>query len=139
MKKTYKLTNKTYPIIPIPHDCVIKEFIIKEYELDLVFGEDLGEYDYTRLYYPNAKTLIMRFISNEKLIIDVYKVIDEEEHGRSWKIQLEDNILNSFKGKEVWYLYHWIGPGMIIKIFNYEDLVEYYIEINCDMVITEWN
>ena len=139
MKKTYKLTNKNYPIIPTPHDCIIKEFIIKEFELDFVFGEDLGEYDYTRLWYPNAKTLTMRFMSNEKIAFDVYEVLDEDNKIGSMKIQKEDNLLNSFNGKEIWYLYHWIGPGMIIKIFNYEELKHYYIEINCDMVITEWD
>lgn len=73
MKKSFCLSKDLFPIIPVPHDGVIKSIHIEKQCLVFDFDDDISSYDSVAYWFPQAKTLTIRYHFSEDLFYSIYK------------------------------------------------------------------
>lgn len=59
--ETYHLDEASLPVIPVPHDCVVKRITVEGRTLVFRFEEDIAQHESIQQYRPNACSLTMRF------------------------------------------------------------------------------
>lgn len=61
MIEQYKLDGDTYPLLPCPHDCEIKEVKYDDSFLTIVFEDDISQHDSIQHIRPQSVSLIIRY------------------------------------------------------------------------------
>lgn len=61
MKEVYYLNKETLPMIPVPHDCFIRDVALKDGFLEFIFEDDISYHDSIKFIKPEAKSLIIRY------------------------------------------------------------------------------
>ena len=61
MKEVFYLNKETLPMIPVPHDCFIKEIALKDGFAEFTFEDDISYHDSIKFIKPEAKSLIIRY------------------------------------------------------------------------------
>lgn len=145
MKDTYCLNGKELPVIPTPHDCMIKEIRMEKQELIFVFEDDILGHESAQFLKTEAKSLIMRIhllhsiyditlLQRKNHIWDrifhrpgVYKEIDIVKYPRKL-IGLSSGCLE--------YIHHNVGNlSMIIELFSPDEII---LNLTADYVEIEW-
>ena len=145
MKEIYYLNKNDLPVIPTPHDCVIKEIRLEDQNLIFVFENDISNHDSARYYKSEAKSLIMTFHLESNIYdisflqrkghrfnrifhkLGVYKEID---------IYKKINRLTSLTSSSLEYLYHNVGYcSIIVKLWSKNSII---LDITADYVELEW-
>ena len=73
MRKNFCLSKDLLPQIPVPHDGVIKSIHIEKQCLVFDFDDDISSYDSVAYWFPQAKTLTIRYHFSEDLFYSIYK------------------------------------------------------------------
>ena len=73
MRKNFCLSKDLLPQIPVPHDGVIKSIHIEKQCLVFDFDDDISSYDSVAYWFPQAKTLTIRYHFSEALFYSIYK------------------------------------------------------------------
>ena len=61
MIETYRLDEKSLPVLPCPHDCVIKRVIIDESFIVFRFENNIGCHDSISRLRSESESLIIRY------------------------------------------------------------------------------
>ena len=115
MEKRFCLSKDLFPQIPVPHDCVIKEIRIEDQCLVFDFGDDISSYDSIAYWFPQAKTLTIRYHFSEEIDFAIYKWVKPNLFFKNgcYKCLTDENhttLLNLAKS-ELEYIDHHVGYG----------------------------
>lgn len=141
MIETYYLNKSELPIIPTPHDCVVKDVRLDGEYLIFTFEDDISGYNSIEYYKPEAKSLIIRFhltdtyvrvYARQKPIRFLHKpgVIKELDF-----IKKNGEMINLLKA-DLEYLYHYVGfESIIVNLWSKRGIV---LDMDVDYVEFEW-
>lgn len=142
MKETYYLNADTLPLIPIPHDCVIKEIQLNENELIFIFENDISYHDSIKNIKPDAKSLTITFhLSNEFDEMSLYikrqrKLFRSKSFYEETDLTHNKDKLLALANNRLEYLDHYIGyNSIIVNLFSFDDIA---LHLNADSVEFDW-
>ena len=143
MKEVFYLNKETLPIIPVPHDCEIKDIALNDGFLEFFFVDDISWHDSIKAIKPEAKSLIIRYhLIRSPDDIDIIML---EPMKIRWWIRdpyarfryLNYERLSELKAHgELSYNYHYVqSHSLFIKLCSH---MEAQIELFADYVEYEW-
>lgn len=145
MKEIYHLDKNELPVIPTPHDCVIKEIRLEDQNLIFIFEDDISVHDSIQCQKPQAKSLIMTF----HLQNDIYDISLLQRKGHALNrlfhklgiykeidIYKQISKLIDLSSVKLEYLYHYVGYcSIIVKLWSKDNII---LDITADYVEMEW-
>lgn len=145
MKEIYYLNQKELPVIPTPHDCVIKEIRLDAQNLIFIFEDDISVHDSIQAQKPGAKSLIMTFHLQD----DIYDISLLQRKGHAFnrlfhrlgvykEIDIYKNAskLRALTFLKLEYLYHTVGYcSIILKLWSKDSII---MDITADYVEMDW-
>ncbi len=120
MKEWYSLKEiNNLPIIPTPHDGVIKEVNIVDKCLVLIFEEDLSQHYFFQDKKNSFKSLVIRyhlkyFLDEPEILLFKERKIGLNKMGY-FSVPLRDLL---GKKKQLEYLYHYVRTNEIMLVLN---------------------
>ena len=146
MKEVYYLNKETLPMIPVPHDCFIKEIALKDGFLEFIFEDDINLHDSIQVIKPEAKSLIIRY----HLIYDLDDIEirmlqplrirrwmrDPYAHKHHFHYYDYHKLTELTAGCSPSYSTHYINyQSVLIRLFGFEEIL---IELFADYIEFEW-
>ena len=137
MLEKYTLIDDTLPIIPTPHDCVIKKVSLENQFLIFEFDDNISEHDSISYIKPKAKSLIIRYhlyIEDDLTLYKWHQPARWSPFKGCYKELSVDKFLQNLKGIE--YIGHHVGPcSIIIELFADSSII---LKTCPDYVEYEW-
>ena len=135
MSTIYYLNQAVLPTIPKPHDCIITSIEYDSEFLTLKFEDDISYHDSTKIYNPNAKSLIIKIHLLDSQF-DVYKWERHLFSGKEKGLSLINCNKVFSKINRLEYLSHYIAyNSMIIELFQSDYII---LKIETDFIELEW-
>ena len=145
MEEIYYLNKNDLPVIPTPHDCVIKEIRLDDQDLVFIFEDDISVHDAIQYQKPGAKSLVMTF----HLQSDIYDISLLQRKGHPFNrifhklgvykeidIYKKTDELTALTSSNLEYLYHYVGYcSIIVKLWSKDSVI---CDITADYVKMEW-
>lgn len=116
--ETYRLDGFALPVIPVPHDCVVKHITVEGRTLILHFEADIARHGSIRHSHPNASSLTMRFHMIGEDACEVYrwrKRIPWIGRAKCWA----PATISDLAGKDQVYLMHRVGECWRMPLWMY--------------------
>ena len=109
----YKLDGKNTDIIPVPHDCVIKDILKDDDYLIIVFEDDISYHDAIKAIRPEAQTLTMRFHLEYGGLTGIYQYRKTKHHEGYMHVKSLRKLMKECN-HNITYLYHYVAYHQII-------------------------
>lgn len=138
MTETYYLNKGQLPIIPTPHDCVVKTISLEDRCIVFEFEEDISDHDSIMAIKPGARSLIIRYHLTEYGEYSIYKWLKPHKlflKNGGYKC-LPCSALSSLTNGKPEYLYHNVGYcSIIIKLCSDGFII---LDVDADRIEYEW-
>lgn len=145
MKKSFCFSKDLFPQIPVPHDCIIKSIHIENQCIVFDFEDDLSSYDSIAYWFPQAKTLTIRYHFSEDLSYSIYKWVKPNLFFKNGGYKcLADSVMDknhstllNLTKSELEYIDHYVGYGYegYSLFINLGPVV---LACNVDVIEYEW-
>ena len=129
-------------MIPIPHDCVIKEIQFDKNGLIFIFEDDISYHDSIKSIKPDAKSLTITFHMSKDIDEMTLYTKRQRRLFRSKSFYEETDLthdkdkLLALANNRLEYLDHYIGyKSIIVNLFSLDDIV---LHLNADSVEFNW-
>lgn len=145
MKKSFCLSKDLFPIIPVPHDCVIKSIRIDNQCLVFEFEDELSSNDSIAYWFPKAKTLTIRYHFSEDIEYSIFKKVKPNLFFKNGGYKcLTDSLsdenystLLNLTNSKLEYIDHHVGYGYG-GYSIYIDLGHVVLACDVDVIEYEW-
>lgn len=124
-KEIFYLNQETFPIIPTPHDCIIRSILIENQCVIFSFEEEINKRDSISYYKANAHSLVIKYHLADE-VFSLYKRIKPnktflKEGGYE---ELPNKKLKKLTQNNLEYLYHYIGyNSIIVKLYSTNEII----------------
>ena len=138
MKSTeiYKLDGKNIDIIPVPHDCVIKDIWEEDDYLIIDFEDDISYHDAIKPIRPEAQTLTMRFHLEYGGLTGIYQYRKTQHHEGYMNVKSLQKLMKECNHNFT-YLYHYVAYHQIIVELCASNSI--LLTLNADALEYEWS